>query len=160
MHVIQFCYHGGDQQVLDCHLSYLLGVQLEHDLAGGSDHIKGVVKLRGHLDALESRHHVVDHVLDVFLAQISVSQGVLQGQLDHSLCQIDVPDALVEERHDVYAAVLVPVELEEGRREEEPPALDLHRLGHEAEALVVDALHTAILARLRHVVLQGLPYLL
>jgi hypothetical protein len=106
----------------------------------------------------EGGHELENIILQILLPEIAIASCIIEGDLDSSLEQIDLPDHIVEEGDDLDAAILVSFELEKSGGGEELLALARQSGGDIDELVVVDPLGLVI--GLRDVLLQQVPQIL
>jgi hypothetical protein len=100
-----------------------LGVQKEEKLTYSSDHIERIEWLCQVHKLRESRHQLEDVVLKILLFKVTIATRVVQTDLNACLEQVDFPDYIVEERHDLHSTEFIPFKFEESTCGEELTAL-------------------------------------
>ncbi len=110
---VEFCQNGTGEHVLDVDAAGAFGVEEEEELADGGDDVEGVEVFLQVFQLHEGGDEFEDVVLEVLLAEVAISDGVVERDLDTGLEQVHLAHDAVEEGQDVDAAVLVSVEFDE-----------------------------------------------
>ena len=94
-------------------LTSALRVEEKEEFPHSCDHIEGIKGLLQALKLGECRHQLEYVVLKVLLFEVAVARGVVEGDLDAGLEEVDLANHIVEEGHYLDPAVLVPFKLED-----------------------------------------------